>query len=601
MVYALYLPSKMWQGRGPMSGLRRLPGAFLLVVPFLFGASSAADEGETSLQTAVIEAQARRIGESLAEGPGAVLLAAIGADRFPIPCGTPVVAAMQRSGSTGAPELRQAQAVLSTRPIPPSARTFATRDGHFIIHYSESAGHSGLMAVDRDGSGLPDFVDRLAEALAASRSFLVERLGYPPPVPAGSRLDVVLIDLGRGLAGYTAHEPASTVAAPQSGGAPATFVVLDDGLEADQVLATALHQVAHAALAAIAPRAPAWWSEASASYLVVAGTGDLKTHEAGLRARLQSPGRGLASEDLLLMQGALLWPMFLAERTGDAAIVRQIWLESAATAGDPATAGESALRRWAGLSVAEAFREFTAWNLFTAERDDGRHYSLGRGFPEPLLPNLGEGLPVSLGPIESVDALGSVAFRLAGNGRRGALDLEVRGEGGAPAADLLVFFRSEGSPVLVPVPLDPGGAGRASIPWGDVREAWIVLRNAALPGGGVSRFDLRGAHDPYAPFDLAALDARSLASSISLEWTTASEKGLVGWNVYRADTPSGPFARLNAVALPAIGEGTTEAGYIFIDERVAPGRRYYYQIEGLTGFGLVERSQTVSGRITAQR
>lgn len=584
-----------------MNGSRRGPGVYLLVLILLIGPSFAADEDATSPQATTFEAQARRIGESLADGPAAVLLAAVGADRFPIPCGTPVVAALQRSGSSGTPELRQAQTLLATRPIPPSERTFATRDGHFVIHYSGSAGRSGLMAVDRDGGGQPDFVDRVAEALAASRSFLVERLGYPPPVPAGSRLDVVLFDLGSGLEGYAAAEPAGIATAAQGGGSPVSFVVLDDGMEADQVLAATLHQVAHASLAAIAPRAPAWWSEASASYLVVAATGDLKAHEAGLRARMQSPGRGLATEDLLLMQGALLWPMFLAERTGDSGIVRQIWQESAALAGDPAAAGDAALRRWAGLSVAEAFREYSAWNLFTAGHDDGRHYSLGRAFPEPLVTNLGEGLPVTLGPIEPVDPLGSVAFRLAGNGRRGALDLEVRGDGGGPAADLLVFFRSEGDPVLVPVPLDAEGAGRASIPWGDVREAWIILRNAALPGDGAARFDLRGAHDPYAPFDLAALGARSLVSSISLEWTTASEKGLVGWNVYRADAPAGPFARLNGVALPALGEGASETGYIFIDERVAPGRRYYYQIEGLTGLGLVERSHTVSGRISAQR
>jgi hypothetical protein len=532
-----------------------------------------------------------------------VLLAAVGADRLPIACGTPVIAAIQRAGSPGAPAFPLAQALLATRPIPFAEKTLATRDGHFIIHYSGSAGHSGLMAVDRDGSGQPDLVDRVAEALAAARSFMVERLGYAPPEPAGSRLDVYLIGLGRGLAGYTAHEPAATVpVSPRaSGGAPAAFVVLDSGLEADQVLAAALHQVAHASLSAIAPRAASWWSEASASYLVVAGTGDLKAHEAGLRARLQVPGRGLASEDLLLMQGALLWPMFLAERTGDAGIVRQIWQESAAAAGDPAAAGDAALRRSAGISLAEAFREFAAWNLFTAERDDGRHYSLGRAFPEPLIASLGEGLPLSLGPIETVDPLGSIAFRLSGDGRRGALDLEVRGDGGVPGADLLVFLRSEAAPVLVPVPLEADGVGRASIPWSDAREAWIVLRNGALPGEGAARFEVRGAHDPYAPFDLAALGARALPSSISLEWTTASEKGLVGWNVYRADTPAGPFARLTAVALPALGTGASEAGYIFLDERVAPDKRYYYQIEGLTEIGLVERSHTVSGRTSLRR
>lgn len=589
-----------------MTGPRRFGAAFLFLLPCLNVPLPAADEREASLAPVVSDGQARRLGDSLADGPGAVLLAAAGVDRLPVPCGTPVIAALERPGAAAGPAFRQAYALLTTRPILPSERIVPTRDGHFVIHYSGSARPSGLMAVDRDGSGQPDLVDRLAEALLASRSFLVTRLGYPPPAPEGSRLDVFLSDLGRGLEGFTASDPAAAGAAPPPGSGPpassASFIVLDAGLPADAVLAATLHQVAHASLAASAPRAASWWSEASASYLVVAATGDLRGHEAGLRARLQSPGRGLASEDLLLMQGALLWPMFLAERTGDPGIVRQIWQEIATAAGDPVAAGDAALGRWAGLSMAEAFREFAAWNLFTAERDDGQHYSLGRSLPESLLASLGTGLPLNLGPVEPVDPLGNVAFRLPGDGRGGALDLEIRAEGGGAAADLLVFFHSQGSrPVLVPVPLGAGGAGRVSIPWGDAREAWIILRNAAPPGEGAARFEVRGAHDPYAPFDLAALVARGLPSSISLEWTTASENGLVGWNIYRAETPAGPFARLNAVAVPAFGAGEAEAGYIFVDERVRPGKRYYYQIEGLTDLGLVERSHIVSGRTSAPR
>jgi hypothetical protein len=66
-----------------------------------------------------------------------------------------------------------------------------------------------------------------------------------------------------------------------------------------------------------------------------------------------------------------------------------------------------------------------------------------------------------------------------------------------------------------------------SIPWSGVAEAWIVVRNEAT-AGPPARFALRGSHDPYAPFDLASLVAGHLAGSIALEWTTASEKGLVG-------------------------------------------------------------------------
>jgi len=86
-----------------------------------------------------------------------------------------------------------------------------------------------------------------------------------------------------------------------------------------------------------------------------------------------------------------------------------------------------------------------------------------------------------------------------------------------------------------------------------------------------------------------------------LEWTTASEKGLAAWNVYRAETPGGPFTRLNSVAVPAMGDSASDTGYIFVDDVARPGRRYYYLLEGLTDLGRPQRSHVVSGRIAAER
>jgi len=165
-----------------------------------------------------------------------------------------------------------------------------------------------------------------------------------------------------------------------------------------------------------------------------------------------------------------------------------------------------------------------------------------------------------------------------------------------------VFYRPWGpQPVLVPVLFDASGSGRVSVPWADAREAWIVLRNDALPGGGGARFEARALADPYAPYDLASFTASEMGGSMLLEWTTASEKGLVAWNVYRAETPGGPFTRLNSVAVPAMGDSASDTGYIFVDDVARPGRRYYYLLEGLTDLGLPQRSHVVSGRIASVR
>ena len=95
--------------------------------------------------------------------------------------------------------------------------------------------------------------------------------------------------------------------------------------------------------------------------------------------------------------------------------------------------------------------------------------------------------------------------------------------------------------------------------------------------------------------------ASEMGPAMLLEWTTAAEKGLQAWNIYRSETPGGPFTRLNSVAVPAMGDSPGDTGYIFVDDYVGPGRRYYYLLEGLTSLGLPQRSHVVSGRIVPGR
>ena len=571
-----------------------------LLLPMQLGA---AVSGEVSLSSIVSEGAESRLNRGgLADGPAGVLASAAGLERFPTACATPILLHLATPAGPGSPlpeALRRAQRSVSVRPRFVDGRTERTSDGSFVIHFSAGGRALGFPAVDRDRDGIPDLVNRVAESLVASRSFLVGSLGYADPSPEGQPLHVFMHNLGRGLAGYLvpAQRAGRTGIVSSS-----QFIVLDTALSSDRILETVFHQVAHAALETLAPGSEPWWSEATASFLTLTATGDPSGQWAALRARLETPGHGLASDVLTVMQGSLLWPLFLTERTGDAAIVRRIWSEAAEQGLDPLAAADLVLARDAGLSLAQAFREQTVWNLFTGERDAARHYAMGHALPEAPLPQIGPGLPFYLGPVEPVDPLGSVAFRLPSEHRKGALALEVRADGGRPAADLLVFYSDAADqPVLVPLPLDEGGRGRVSIPWTQAAGMWIVLRNDALPQGEPARFEVSGALDPSAPYDLASLTSREIGTSILLEWTTASEQDLIGWNIHRSESPSGPFIRLNHVALPAFGDGSIETGYIFMDEGGRDGARYYYFLEGLTRHGLAERSHLTSVRTSRRR
>ncbi len=582
-----------------MGDIRSGGAALLLFLPAIVWAAEDKDVSLSSILTKGFERPA--IVDAAGRDFGGLLVTIAGVDSLPIACGTPLTLLLTRPDAPLPPGLQQAAAIIAARPVLDSAKVSFTRDGLFAIHYPGQPSTSGLLAVDRDRNGLPDLVDRVAEALQASRSSLVARLGYPAPSPDGERLDVFLLELGHGLEGFVvprlAAAPASGEAA--QGGPP--FMVLDAGLSSDRVLPATLHQMAHLAFLSLTPRASRFWGEASASYLTLQVTGDLKAHEAALRARLQSPGRGLASDGLLLMEGGLLWPQFLAEQAGDPSIVKQIWEEMAAQGLDPLAATDAALRR-SGRGLADAVREYAAWNLFTGDRDDGQHYSSGRALPTAAMASVGPETPFLVEPAEPVDPLAAIAFRLPGQGGHGAIDLEVTAEGGHPGADLLVFYRPWGpQPVLVPVIFDASGGARVLVPWTDAREAWMILRNDALPGGGSTRFEAHAVSDPYAPYDLASFNASEMGTTILVEWTTASEKELQAWNVLRSETPDGPFTRLNSVAVPAVGESASDTGYIFVDDIARPGRRYYYLLEGLTGLGLPQRSHVVSGRIGPAR
>jgi len=564
-------------------------GGFLCALLVCFGASRTmllAESPEVGLGDIRAASVDRRLPPAAQlDGPTAILEAAAGVPALSSPCATPLL--LDWSTDPDAPEsLRQAGALLLAPPLGADSRALATRDGRFALHYAAPDSVRG----PEPG---PEMVARFAEALVAARSYVSGLLGYADPSSGPEKTPVYLARLGHGLEGYVVPGPSGT-----RGGA---FIVLDALLPIDRVMPAVLHQVAHLSLLTYGAAAP-WWHEATASYLTLTGTGDLEAQREAIQARLASSALPLADDHLRTMQGSLLWPLFLAERTGDPAVVRQVWATAADEGTSPLQAADEILGRREGLGLESAFRESVLWALFTGSRDDGAHFTAGRALPEAPLPTLGPDWPLVAGPLEPVGPLGSIAFRIPGDRQTGSLRLRLHAQGGRPAADLLVFEGTPGArPALVPIDVAEG-SGEVEVPWSGVREAWIVLRNQeSAPGSSPSRFDLDASLDPYAPFDLASITAEALGRSIVLQWTTAAEHGLMGWNVYRAESPTGPFTRLNGVAQPAYGDGQQDTGYLYVDEDVRPARRYYYVVEGLTTAGLTERSHLASARTRPAR
>jgi len=66
---------------------------------------------------------------------------------------------------------------------------------------------------------------------------------------------------------------------------------------------------------------------------------------------------------------------------------------------------------------------------------------------------------------------------------------------------------------------------------------------------------------------------------VIVEWTTGSEVNLAGFNIYRSESPDGPYAKLNDTLIPASPDPLAGGSYSYTDATAEPGVTYYYQLE----------------------
>ena len=541
----------------------------------------------------VIPSSAKKAG-----GTSAALDNLLGGKTLPIPCASALLQDARRHAAALGETALEAVRILSQRPSLDHDGTRPTRDGRSIIHYSlDPLSPDAVPGADRDFNGIPDIVDQVEEAMERSQQTITEQLGWPAPAsgPRGERYDIYLVNLGGTRQGLTVSDR-DIPSTPRDDSL--SHIILDVHLEGEALISATAHQYAHASLLGFSGRLPAWWTEATASWLEVQVTGDLLPHEKPLSRRLERMDTSLASDSLLLSMGNLLWTSFLADRReGRGEEIRQIWLEASLRNGEPLLPlMDEVLRRMDMGTLSEAFRDYTRWCLFTGTRDDGDHFRVGSLYP-PLTPRTThQGSPAESNGLESVEPLGAVFIRFEGDGSRGGL--KVRFDAEVPSqlqVDLVITPVGRPRPHLVEMELDDRGHGEVGIPWHSVKEAVLIVRHPGA-GGAPAHFRYTAQMDPLYPFDLASFSAVPSPAGITLQWETAREIDVLGWNVYRSTSPSEVFQRVNPVTLPSGADSLEETDYLYQDSSVKPGRRYYYLVEAITVTGLPERSIVLSAR-----
>jgi hypothetical protein len=86
--------------------------------------------------------------------------------------------------------------------------------------------------------------------------------------------------------------------------------------------------------------------------------------------------------------------------------------------------------------------------------------------------------------------------------------------------------------------------------------------------------------------ELTRFEGWAARKGIHVEWETTSEVGNLGFNLYRAIAPEGPYTRLNAELIPSRAPGQAGgAVYAWTDDDVRPARTYYYRLEDVDIYG----------------
>jgi MYXO-CTERM domain-containing protein len=276
----------------------------------------------------------------------------------------------------------------------------------FRIHYTRAGSHA-VPADDADRDGTPDYVQEVAREYEAVRAFYRDELGFLEALPddavpedngGDGRFDVYLLDFPTTADGAFRQERCLTEAASRCTG----YMLHENDFarrsypsrqRATRILAS--HEYFHAIQNAYDARAGVVLGEGTAVWASEAYDDSLGDLEGFARGYLGRPERSLGQEPSgpvdEFSYGSAIFFQFLSERF-DPSLVRELWqgLLEAADAGEPPALGSSwhpvldrVLQREHASSLAQAFAEFTRWNLYTGPRaDPTRSYRSGAMYPE---------------------------------------------------------------------------------------------------------------------------------------------------------------------------------------------------------------------------
>lgn len=77
-------------------------------------------------------------------------------------------------------------------------------------------------------------------------------------------------------------------------------------------------------------------------------------------------------------------------------------------------------------------------------------------------------------------------------------------------------------------------------------------------------------------------------TDLVIRWTTENEIDVLGYNLYRADTPDGEFVQVNDVLIKPALDPLVSSEHVYEDEGMVRGRTYYYILETIDRNGNIK-------------
>ena len=491
-------------------------------------------------------------------------------------CLTPQIEGLAQARGGGSPAARQALTMLQSGHPSGIGRYVFTPDGTRVSFTDDPSAFDRVAPADLDRDGTPDLVQHVVDGLERARGLLVDRMRLAPP--AG--LDVILLELGAELEGYTVVREDGT-----------TIVLDSSAVAADRLVRrSAIHQYAHAVAAASGDRMPREWGEALATWAVMELDGLDGVTAALISARLERLGSGLLTDDLELAAGNAVWFAFLKEAYGPFAV--SVTVQELASGGSSAAALDRALGRVSDDDLAAAFREFHLWSVLVGSRADPYHFPFAARLASPLWVSTTEGLPaLSVQADPAIAAWGATQIRLVPGRTDGGLGIRFEGEFHASWEVDVLLVDDGGTIRRLALGLTPEGWGEATVPLQDVEEALLLVRSVASEDGASHRYTYAAHRESGYPLEIGSLRAHDQDGAVDLSWDTLTERALIGFNVLRSREGGGAETVVNPVWIPAVGDRDETTSYQFVDRGTEPGVSYVYRIQAITADGFTSVSE----------